>query len=168
MRIVGYVVSALIGFAVAHFFFEGASAAYASILISYHLYLAILVVSASHEKSLSMSIPMTLVYHLAFLGLLVGIAFGREYIPFFFVVKWFIPALAPFETGWLFSGKSRQTAAVEEAPPQMAEATLADHEAFREHMMQSNRPFRNPAVRCTRSSISGSPTVKSKKPKRKR
>ena len=56
MRIVGYVVSALIGFAVAHFFFEGASAAYASILISYHLYLAILVVSASHEKSLSMSI----------------------------------------------------------------------------------------------------------------
>lgn len=144
MRIVGYVVSALIGFAVAHFFFEGASAAYASILISYHLYLAILVVSASHEKSLSMSIPMTLVYHLAFLGLLVGIAFGREYIPFFFVVKWFIPALAPFETGWLFSGKSRQTAAVEEAPPQMAEATLADHEAFREHMMQSNRPFRKP------------------------
>jgi hypothetical protein len=143
MKIAAYIVSALIGWAVAFYFFDGPSVAYASILISYHLYLALLVAMASHEKSLSMSIGATILYHLAFLGFLVGIAYGRTHIPFFFVLRWLIPGLAPFETQWLFSGKIKQSTAAEEARPEpMAEATLEDHEAFREHMMGRDRPFR--------------------------
>jgi hypothetical protein len=101
---------------------------------------------ASHEKSLSMSIPMTVVYHLAFAGLLVGIAYGRHHIPFFFVVRWLVPSLAPFETQWLFSGKIMQSTVVEETHTPMVEATVDDHEAFREHMMQRDRPFRKPGL----------------------
>jgi hypothetical protein len=143
MKIVAYIVSSLIGWAAGYYLFDGAAAAYASILISYHIYLALLVAMASHEKSLSMSIPMTLVYHLAFVGFLVGIAYGRTHIPFFFVVRWLVPGLAPFETQWLFSGKIMQSTAVEDTRPQpMAEATIEEHEAFREHMMQPDRPFR--------------------------
>lgn len=146
MKIVAYVVSALIGWAAAHYLFDGASAAYASILISYHLYLVSLVVTASHEKRLSMSIGATILYHLAFVGLVVGIAYGRHHIPFFFVVRWLVPGLAPFETQWLFSGKIGQSTAEEEVRPVMVEATVDDHEAFREHMMQRDRPFRKPGL----------------------
>jgi hypothetical protein len=32
------------------------------------------------------------------------------------------------------------------APVPIAEATMDDHEAFREHMMQSHRPFRKPGI----------------------
>jgi hypothetical protein len=146
MKIVAYIVSSIIGFIISYLFFEGAAAAYAAILISYHLYLAFLVVTASHEKSLSMSIGMTFVYHLAFLGLVVGIAYGRAHIPFFFIVRWLVPALAPFETQWLFSGKGKKLPAAEEKPQTMADATIQDHEAFREHMMQPDRPFRKPGI----------------------
>lgn len=146
MKILAYAVSAIIGFLIGHYLFEGAPAAYATLLISYHLFLAYLVVTAAHEKGLSMPIGVTIVYHLAFLGLLLGIAYGRAYIPFFFVVRWLIPALAPFETHWLFAGKEKPRAAKEEAALPAAEATIEDHEAFREYLTGKDRLFRKPGI----------------------
>ncbi len=143
MKFVAYVVSALIGFAIGHYLLEGAPAAYASILISYHLFLAYLVVGASHEKGLSMPLGMTLLTHLAFLALLVGMAYARTHIPFFSLIRWLVPGLAAFETKWLFSGQDRIVKpAVEEEPHAPVEGTAEDHEAFREHMRQPERPFR--------------------------
>ncbi len=143
MKFVAYVVSAVIGALIGHYLLEGAPAAYASILISYHLFLAYLVVSASHEKGLSMPLAMTLLTHLAFLALLVGMAYARTHIPFFGVIRWLVPGLAVFETKWLFSGQDRVIKPVEvEEPHGPIEGTVEDHEAFREHLHEPVRPFR--------------------------
>jgi hypothetical protein len=144
MKLVAFVISSLIGFVIAHYLLEGAAAAYTSILISYHLFLVYLIVSAEHEKGLSMSIGMAIPTHAAFLALLVGTAYMREHVPFFGLIRLLIPALAPFETKWLFSGRPKAETGKAPAPDVFPEATLDDHEAFREHLAQRDRPFRKP------------------------
>jgi hypothetical protein len=88
----------------------GALAAYLSVLISYHLYLGFLVMVQEKETGFALPIAHTVVSHLACLAVVVGIAFGRHYIPFFGIVRLFIPALAPFEVNWLFSGSKKKNA----------------------------------------------------------
>ncbi len=138
-------ICAIAGALIGHYLFEGATAEYASLLISYHFFLAILVFTARQEKGLSMPLGMTVLTHTAVLGLLVGLAYEHEHIPFFGIVRWCIPALAPFEINWLFSGKGKIVAAAE-APQAMPEATAEDHEAFREYLAQEDRAFRKPGI----------------------
>ena len=144
MKYVVFFISSLIGFVLAHYLLEGPAAAYASILISYHLFLVYLIVTAEHEKGLSMSIGMAIPTHAAFLALLVGTAYMREHVPFFGLIRLLIPALAPFETKWLFSGRPKTETVKAIVPDVLPEATLDDHEAFREHLAQQDRPFRKP------------------------
>ncbi len=144
MKYVVFVISSLIGFVIGHYLLEGAAAAYASILISYHLFLVYLIVSAEHEKGLSMPIGMAIPTHAAFLALLIGMAYTRTHVPFFGLIRLLIPALAPFETKWLFSGRTKTQTGKALVPDVIPEATLDDHEAFREHLAQQNRPFRKP------------------------
>jgi len=145
MKLAAYAVSALVGFVIGHYLLDGAPAAYASILISYHLFLAYLIVTASHEKGFSFPLGMTVLTHMAFVGLLVGMAYARTHIPFFGLISWLVPGLAPFETKWVFSGQDRVIRPAEvKAPRAPIEATAEDHEAFRMHLAQSERPFRKP------------------------
>ena len=139
------VLCAVLGSLAGHYLFEGAAAAYASLLLSYHLFLAVVVFSAVQEKGLSMPIGMTILTHMAVLALLLGLAYGRENIPFFGLIRWCIPALAPFESKWLFSGTGKITV---EAEPQQAipEATAEDHEEFRVYLTQPERAFRKPGI----------------------
>lgn len=147
MKIFAYIISSLIGFAIGHYLLQGAAAAFASILISYHLYLVFLVISAQHEKGLSLPIGQTILTHLAFLVVVVGLPFLREQIPFFYVVKWLIPGLAPFETQWLFGGKGPTIKTVhDEKPIAPAEATAADHQDFVAYLRQAHRPFKKPGM----------------------
>ena len=147
MKIFAYVISALIGFAIGHYLLQGAAAAFASILISYHLYLAFLIVTAQHEKGFSMPIVQTILTHLAFLVVVVGLPFLREQIPFFFLIKWLVPALAPFETMWLFGGKGPVIKTVlDERPITPAEATSQDHQDFVVYLKQKNRPYKKPGM----------------------
>jgi hypothetical protein len=60
-----FIVSSLIGFVVARYLFEGAWAIYAYVLISYHLFLAWLLLTAEHETGFSLPIFSTIVTHLA-------------------------------------------------------------------------------------------------------
>ena len=55
-----FIISSLIGFVVARYLFEGAWAAYAYILISYHLFLVWLVITAEHETGFSLPILSTI------------------------------------------------------------------------------------------------------------
>lgn len=50
MKIAAFVLSSVIGYLLGHYLLEGALAAYVSILISYHLYLVLLIVLAEHES----------------------------------------------------------------------------------------------------------------------
>jgi hypothetical protein len=107
MKRIAFLVCSGIGYLIGHYFGDGAFAAYASILISYHLYLAFLVVSAEKETGLSLPVGQTIITHAACLAVVVGLAIGRHSIPFFGIIRLFIPAIAPFEVTWLFSGSKK-------------------------------------------------------------
>jgi hypothetical protein len=176
MKRIGFFVCSGIGYLIGHYMGTGAMAAYVSILVSYHLYLGFLVMIAEKETGFSLPIGHTLVSHLACLAVVVGIAFGRHYIPFFGLVRLFVPAMAPFEVNWLFSGGKKKTgtsgAAVEFAPvaaapvasapaaqapqatpiataapaPSFMTSTGDDYEDFLLHMKAGKRPFRKPGI----------------------
>ncbi|MFZ1086716.1 MAG: hypothetical protein WAN35_17275 [Terracidiphilus sp.] len=160
-----FIISSLIGFVVARYLFEGPWATYAYILISYHVFLAWLVITAEHETGFSMPIFSTIVTHLACVTVVVGVTYGRHYIPFFGLIRYFIPAMAPFERDWVFKGSKKTTDStktsestekkepVKRAPAvaaiklvsvdtALSQATLDDHDAWLRHLSQPNRPHK--------------------------
>lgn len=141
MKVLGFILCSLVGFVIGHFLLEGAAAAYASVLISYHLYLVILLLVADQKKGMSLSLGMTVLMHGAFLVVLVGLPYLRDRVPFFTLISMLVPALAPFEVKWLFS-KDEEKKDPFDAPSEMPTATIEDHEAFREYLRQGIRPFR--------------------------
>jgi hypothetical protein len=104
MQLVVFILCSAAGYGVGQFLPEGAWAAFGSILVSYHLFLGWLVLTAKHEKGFSLPIFSAIMTHTACLAVVVCIGMGRHYVPFFGIVRYFIPAIAPFETKWLFSG----------------------------------------------------------------
>jgi hypothetical protein len=153
-----FIISSLIGFVVARYLFEGTWATYAYILISYHLFLAWLVITAEHETGFSLPIFSTMITHLACLIVVIGLTVGRHYIPFFGLIRYCIPAMAPFERDWLFSGNAQKkdvkkkkvpaAAAVNGIPVHVAiaEATAEDHEAWIRYLAQPNRATKKPGL----------------------
>jgi hypothetical protein len=146
MKVVALVISILIGYVIGHVLLQGAVAAYASILISYHVYLVFLIVMAERKSGLSLQVGPTILTHSAFLALLIGLPYIRAKVPFFGLISLLMPGLAPFEANWLFGGERESVAThPSAAPPVPVEtATFEDHEAFREHLKQGDRPFRKP------------------------
>lgn len=147
MRYIVFVVCSLISYAIGHYLLTGAAAAFVSVIVSYHLYLIFLVATAEKKSGISLPIVHTAVTHLAFLIVVVGLPYLRQHIPFFGIVKLFIPALAPFEADWLFSSDNRYKREEEVALSSPAEelvnaATGEDYEAFLEYMRHPNRRFR--------------------------
>jgi hypothetical protein len=145
MKIFAYVISSLIGYAIGHYLLQGAVAAFASILISYHLYLVYLVLTAKHEKGLSFPIGQAILTHAAFLVVLLGLPFLRHQIPFFSLLSLLVPGLAPFETQWLFSGPGPVFKKVDEqkpAVPVVTEVTSEDQQEFVQYLRQAHRPFK--------------------------
>jgi hypothetical protein len=150
MRILAYLFATAIGYALGHYLLDGPAAAYASILVSYHLLLAFLVITAEQKKGFSMPIGHTIATHAAVLALLIGLAYMREQVPLFGLISLMVPALAPFETQWLFSGDGRVTKDnEEETETPIHTASLEDREAFRDYMLQKDRPFRRPGLTLT-------------------
>lgn len=151
---------------------EGPWSAYVPLLVSYHLFLAYLAFTENQKTGLSMPIGHTLVTHSAFLALLISLAVGRHYVPFFGLIRIFIPALAPFEATWLFSGGRPQKPKEEASPffapvpePEPALATagasgatatisanamgntsMEDYDAFLIYLRAARRPFRKPGI----------------------
>jgi hypothetical protein len=142
---------------VGHFLFAGAWAAFVSILVSYHLFLAWLVVTAEHKTGFSLPIISTNFTHMACLVLVVGIPIERHHIPFFWLIRYCIPALAPFECTWLFSGNKRKETIPVAAPPSAADtkaaaaraiarATADDHEAWIHYLSHRDPKSRKPGM----------------------
>jgi hypothetical protein len=154
VKAVVYVVCSILGFLVGHYFLTGTWAACVSILISYHLFLGWLLLTAEHKKGFSLPIGSTILTHSACLALVVTLGIGRSYIPFFSLIRFCIPALAPFECTWLFSGNTAKKDVTTKKVPvattvnavsvdvAMAEATIEDHDAWLHHLAQPNRPLK--------------------------
>jgi hypothetical protein len=159
MKLAVFLICSGIGYLLGHYL-PAPWAAYVSILVSYHLFLGWLLITADHEAGFSFPILSTVVTHLACLALLIGLAMGQRYVPFFGLVRIFVPGLAPFECNWLFSGGRKkkdaseapvgtQTAAAGTAPSVAAapatpepEYTFDDHDEWQRYLCQPNRPFR--------------------------
>jgi len=73
------------------------------------------------------------------------VGMGREYIPLFGILRYFIPALAPFEADWLFSGgrKRNNLSAAPQTIPLPA-GTADDYEEFLKYLAQKERAFSKP------------------------
>jgi hypothetical protein len=161
-RYVGFVVCSLIGFVIGYFLLTGAAAAYTSVLVSYHLYLLLLILLSDQKRTVALPVGQTFMTHLAFLGVLVGMPFLRDHIPFFGIIRLLVPALAPFEVKWLFSTdkvpEKPSTEAVRTVPADPKKkkgetysiddlinaASAQDHEMFLAYMRQPNRTFSRP------------------------
>jgi hypothetical protein len=122
---VAFLICSAIGFIVGRQLPAGDWSTYTSILLSYHLFLGWLVLTAEHEAGFSMPIVSTIITHLACVTLVVAFAVGRHAIPFFGVIRYLIPGLAPFERDWLFRGDSskREDSSKKEKTPAAVPAT---------------------------------------------
>jgi hypothetical protein len=76
-----------------------------SILLSYHLFLAWLLLTSECKVAISLSAVESLGTHLACLAIVLSLGMGRLFIPFFDVVCCFFAGLAFFERDWLFRSR---------------------------------------------------------------
>ena len=111
MRLAVFLVCSGTGYLLGHYLPEP-WASYVSILVSYHLFLAYLLITAEREPGSSFPPVLSiLITHTACLALLIGLAIGRRYVPILAWVRIFVPGLAPFECDWLFSAQKKKTPA---------------------------------------------------------
>jgi hypothetical protein len=131
---------------------SSAFATYAYIVGGYHIVLILAILFKNKQKGFSLPLGSTLITHLACLTIVVGLAVTREYIPFFGLIRFFIPGIAPFEAKWLFSGGKKQAGGVlgaepAEGTPAAEAATVAnaeDYEEFLKLLYLNKRPHRRP------------------------
>ena len=102
MKLIAFLICSGIGYLLGRYLPDSWSA-YVSILVSYHLFLGWLVITAEHDTGFSMPVLSTVLTHAACLALLIGLAIGQRYVPFLALVRIFVPGLAPFECNWLFA-----------------------------------------------------------------
>ncbi len=156
MNLAVFVICSGIGYVLGLFLPQGPWSAYVSILVSYHLYLAWMVFRAEEKAGLSLPVGQTVFTHLAFLMAVVGIAYARHHIPFFGLVRIFVPALAPFESMWLFSGSGKKdrapvtaadpAAAMADAEEAILSATGEDQEAWMQYLRARDPRSRRPGM----------------------
>jgi hypothetical protein len=166
MKAASFLISVGVSYLIGYFFGQGPIATYASILISYHVYLGMLILLSDRKAGFSLPVGSTILTHSACLAVLVSLAMGRQHIPFFGMIRLFIPALAPFEANWLFGGEKKNAAqisvqqAATSAPASTAKtvpvkataqslyaaSTGDDFEEFLQHMKAGKRPFRKPGI----------------------
>ena len=143
--LVGFFLANLLGYLAGTLVPHGAWAIYTSILVSYHIFLAWLIVWDDHETGVSLPIASTVVTHTACLALILPLGMGRHYIPFFGIFRYTIAALAIFECKWLFSRESAQP--MHQPAPVAASVpadTADDYQDWLRHLAQQKSGSRKP------------------------
>jgi len=143
--IVGFVLANLLGFLVGTLVPQGPWAIYTSILVSYHLFLAWLIVLSDHKTGVSLPIVSTIITHVACLVVILPLGMGRHYSPFFSIFRYTIAALAIFEHKWLFSEESSQgTRQPAPATTPVIVDTAEDYREWLQHLAQQKPGSRSP------------------------
>ncbi|HWW98841.1 MAG TPA: hypothetical protein VNY74_14145 [Edaphobacter sp.] len=143
-----FVVAGLLGYFSASLVPDGTWAVLTSILVSYHLFLAWLVITAEDKAGVSLPLLSTIATHLACLVLIVPPAFVGHYIPFFGILRYGIAGLAIFERGWLFTeNKVRYNSEKPPATPIITD-TAEDYQEWLNYLAKQN-----PASRKLGSSL---------------
>ena len=136
-----FFVCSLIGYAVGHYVPEPFGA-YLRILVPYHLFLLYIVFLENDKAGMSLPMGQTILTHVACLALLVGMAMGRRYVPFFGLLGLFVPGLAPFEAEWLFSGSAKTEKKPEPVVHVAAAETADEYAEFMQYMSGTKREFK--------------------------
>jgi hypothetical protein len=126
------------GYVISRFVPDGPLAVYFPLLVSYHLLLAVLVVTTMQDKNHKLNpIPAALT-HAAFFVLLLIVATAGGMVPYFEYFRFLLPALAYVELTALLRGKKGQSA---ESSDAASNSTAEDYEDFILYMRSGNRPF---------------------------
>ena len=145
-----FLVAAGLGYVVGSMIQDPDWSVYMSIIVSYHLFLAWLVMNSSGKSALSMPLPMTLLTHAACMIVALGPAVvGDHRSPVFSLFRYSIAALAIFERGWLFSGEQKKPT-MDEAegamPALSVRPTAEDELAWLEHLAKRRPGMTKPGV----------------------
>jgi hypothetical protein len=127
---------------ISRFIPDGPLAVYASLFISYHLLLAFLVVTHMQDKGATLNLTTAALTHGGFMVLLLAVGQFGEMVPYFFVWRFILPALAYVEWNALFSTKKKAQAS--QATDAASNSTAEDYEEFIHYMRGSNRSFSRP------------------------
>ncbi len=126
------------GYVISRFIPDGPLAIYLPLLVSYHLLLAVLVVTAMQDKGHKLNPVPAALTHAAFFILLLIVASAGAMIPYFEYVRFVLPALAYVELMALFRSKGGKAAEGQDAA---SNSTAEDYEEFILYMRSGNRPF---------------------------
>jgi hypothetical protein len=131
------------GYVISRFAPDGPLAIYFPLLVSYHLLLAVLVVTAMQDKGHKLNPISAALTHAAFFVLLLIAATAGGMIPYFEYWRFLLPALAYVELTLLFRGRRMQSA---ESGDAASNSTAEDYEEFILYMRGSDRPFAKPGL----------------------
>jgi hypothetical protein len=154
---VAFVFAALAGYIVSSFLPEGAWFILAYLLITYHLFLLWLVLSADYEKDLTPPIGSTILVHLLCLILVVFVGIGLRHVPFVGLIRYALPAVGIFEIKWLFDQRKKKKQieisaekaaadAARAATAVAAAATVDDYQDWLRYLSKPDRPPRKPGM----------------------
>ena len=142
--IVAFMVAGLVGYISASVVPAGTWAILTSILVSYHLFLFWLVITAENRTGVSLPIFSTIATHLACLVLIIPLGLALRLIPFFGIFRYGIVGLAVFERGWLFTGDSVQVKSEETPATPLVTDSAEDYQEWLNYLAKQNPSARKP------------------------
>jgi hypothetical protein len=126
-----------------------------SILVSYHLFLAWLVITAENKAGVSLPIFSTIATHLACLVLIVPLGLARHFIPFFGLLRYGIAGLAIFERGWLFTEDNVQYRSEEPPATPIIADTAEDYKEWLDYLAKQSPASRKLGSSLKRNTAAG-------------
>jgi hypothetical protein len=140
--IAAFVVAGLLGYLSASLVPTGTWAVLTSILVSYHLFLVWLVITAEDKARVSLPIFSTIVTHLSCLVLIVPLGLAWHFIPFFGILRYGIAGMAIFERHWLFIEDKVQYKTEEPSAP--VTDTAEDYQEWLNYLAKQSPASRKP------------------------
>jgi hypothetical protein len=137
--VAAFLVAILLGLLCACLVPAGTWAVLTSILVSYHLFLAWLVITAKKKPRVKLPVVSTIATHLACLILIVPLGRVYRFIPFLGIV-----GLAIFERGWLFTEDKIQLKSEEPPATPAVPDTAEDYKEWINYLAKRSPASRKP------------------------
>jgi hypothetical protein len=142
--IVAFMVAGLLGYLLASLLPPGTWAILTFILVSYHLFLAWLVITAENRAGVSLPVLSTIATHLACLVLIVVLGLALRFVPFFGIFRYGIVGLAVFERGWLFTENTVQYKSEEPSSAPAITDNAEDYQEWLNYLAKQSPASRKP------------------------
>jgi len=142
--IAAFMVAGLLGYFSATLLPPGTWAVLTSVLVSYHLFLAWLVITAENRARVSLPLLSTIATHLACLVLIVPLGLAHRFIPFFGIFRYGIVGLAIFERGWLFTEDIVPYRSEEPPAAPIVTDSAEDYQEWLNYLAKQNPASRKP------------------------